>query len=128
MRGTSIILLIVLLLCLAGCGGSSSGALSDAVQKETPAPQQTDGSSPEDSWNGVSGTGIGDYAKGKELFTLAETEEEAKQIAQIYGIELVSFEYGVATFHTEEDPSEVVERGRENGWPPIEINHTMQAY
>ncbi len=128
MKGTSIMLLIVLLLCLAGCGGRSSGTLSDAVQKETAAPQQTDVSSPEEPWNGVSGTGIGDYAKGKELFTLAETEEEAKQIAQIYGIELVSFEYGVATFHTEEDPSEVVERGRENGWPPIEINHTMQAY
>ena len=128
MKGTSIMLLIVLLLCLAGCGGRSSGTLSDAVQKETAAPQQTDVSSPEEPWNGVSGTGIGDYAKGKELFTLTETEEEARRIAELYGIELVSFEYGVAAFHTEEDPAEVVERGRENGWPPIEINHTMQIY
>lgn len=60
--------------------------------------------------------------EGQELFCLAKTEEEAKEIAALYGIELVDFSFGVATFHTEEKPGEVIARGEKNGWPSISPN------
>ena len=69
--------------------------------------------------------GLSQVAEGSELFCLAESEEEAKEIAALYGIELVEFGYGVATFHTEENLNDVIQRGTENGWPLLEINHIM---
>ena len=68
------------------------------------------------------------YAEGKELFATFETEEDAQAVAELYGIELVSFSDGVAVFHTEEDPAAVVARGKEKGWAPIEINYLRQPF
>lgn len=67
-------------------------------------------------------------AEGEELLTLVKTEEEAKAIAEQYGIELVSFSYGVATFHTEEDPRDVIARGEKNGWPTLSLNGEATIY
>lgn len=58
----------------------------------------------------------------------AETEEEALEIAKQYGIEFVSFENGLALYHTEEDPFEVVARGQENGYPQLTVNFTRIGY
>ncbi len=66
--------------------------------------------------------GIIRYAEGRELMAPAASREEAEEIAALYGVELVDYEHGYALFHTEEDPSAVRERGRENGWPELEIN------
>ena len=71
---------------------------------------------------------IGSIADGRELFALADSEEEAKTIADLYGITLVRFSFGVATFHTEENPSAVIARGVENGWPRLEINRTTNTF
>lgn len=62
------------------------------------------------------------------LMSEAETEEEAKEIAEQYGIEFVSFENGFALYHTEEDPFEVIARGEENGYPPLSVNFTRTGY
>ncbi len=64
------------------------------------------------------------YAEGKELFAHADSLEDAKEIADLYGIELVDYQYGYATFHTEERVADVIKRGGTNGWPTLEINHT----
>ncbi|MCR4585038.1 MAG: hypothetical protein K5686_04880 [Lachnospiraceae bacterium] len=64
-----------------------------------------------------------DYAKGRELFCSADSEEEARAIAALYGITFVDFEYGIASFTTDEDPAAVVQRGKDNGWKSIEINY-----
>lgn len=71
---------------------------------------------------------VSGYVEGRELYALAETEEEAQKLAELYGIELVDFSDGVATFHTEENPHKVIERGIQNGWPRIEVNHTGVIY
>lgn len=63
-----------------------------------------------------------------QLMALVETEDEAQEIAKQYGIELVSFSEGVATYKTEEDPNEVITRGEENGYPPIYINHVRSIH
>lgn len=62
------------------------------------------------------------------LMSEAETEEEAKKIAEQYGIEFISFENGLALYHTEDDPFEVIARGQENGFPQLSINFTRTGY
>ena len=63
-------------------------------------------------------------AMGEELWAMVSSEEEAQEIADTYGITLVLYDQGVATYHTEEDPGTVVQRGRDNGWPAIAVNTT----
>ena len=69
-----------------------------------------------------------EYAEGEELFTMTDTKEEAEQLAELYGIELVEWNSGVASFHTEEDPSAVIDRGKEKGWPLLEINYEAELF
>ena len=63
-----------------------------------------------------------EYSQKTPLICSAESEEEAKQIAEQYGIRLVEFSYGVASFYTEEDPAEVIRRGLEQGWTELSLN------
>ena len=81
------------------------------------------------AWNG-GGTqhNSSSTAEGAELFCLADTEEEAEEIAELYDIELVSYSNGVAVFHTEENPNDVIEKGKANNWPLLETNHTVSAH
>ena len=65
---------------------------------------------------------IVNYAEGRELMCMAETEQQAREIASLYGMELVDYREGFALFHTEEDPVAVKQRGIDNGWPEMEIN------
>ena len=65
--------------------------------------------------------------EGKELLCLADTEEEAQEIADMYGIELVEFGYGVATFHAE-NPQAVIQMGKEKGYPELSLNSNMELY
>ncbi len=60
-----------------------------------------------------------------ELIALADTDEQAKEIATLYGIELKRHENGVAVYVTQEDPREVIKRGEENGWPTISLNNII---
>ena len=64
-------------------------------------------------------------AEGEELLATVESQEEAEEIAALYGIELVSCSEHVATFHTEEDLYAVIQRGKDNGWPLLEVNHVI---
>lgn len=57
------------------------------------------------------------------LMAAVESEEEARSIAEMYGITLVSFEDGVALYRTDEDIFEVIARGQENGYPQLSINY-----
>lgn len=124
------ICVFALLFAMAGCGETKNtlekpARTPDVQQPDAPvaekpeesAEPEASGQEGEDSEDDMNG-----YVKGKELFMLLETEEEALEIAELYGIEFVSLEYGVATFHTEEDPASVVKRGLENGWPKLTIN------
>ena len=68
------------------------------------------------------------YVEGAELLCITESLEEAQKIAEMYGIELVEFSYGVATFHTNEDPRDVIQRGKEKGYPELSINGYSELY
>lgn len=63
-----------------------------------------------------------EYSQEAPLICSAESQEEAEQIARQYGIRLVEFSYGVASFYTEEDPAEVIRHGLEQGWTELSLN------
>ena len=63
-----------------------------------------------------------------ELVALAEDEEQAREIATLYQIELLSFSEGVAVYATDQDPNELIALGKENGYPLLTVNHTLQLY
>lgn len=60
-----------------------------------------------------------------ELTALADSQEEADEIAELYGIELKSYSYGVAVFTTEEDPQKLMQLGEEEGYPELQYNYTF---
>ncbi len=57
-----------------------------------------------------------------EFYCFVDTKEEAEKIAQAYGIELVKFEVGIASFRANEDSAKVMERGKREGLPKLSIN------
>lgn len=63
------------------------------------------------------------YDEEAPLLGSAETQKEAEEIGTLYGITLVKFSHGTALYQTEEDPREVIRRGRENGWPELSLNY-----
>lgn len=66
-----------------------------------------------------------------ELTALADDLEEAEKIADLYGIELDSYSYGVAVYVTDKDVQELISMGEENDYPTLAPNyknklHTVQ--
>ena len=107
-----IFLLLLLPLGLWGCKRSG-----DISRPENIAP-----------WKDSDSKGIGSVSEEGQLMGFAESQEDAEALAELYGIELVDFGYQIALFRTQENPREVIRRGRENGWPELSINHTMRAF
>lgn len=61
------------------------------------------------------------------LVAIADTQKEAEDIAEQYGITLVSYENGTAVYQTEEDPYEVIARGQENGYHELSVNYVRRV-
>lgn len=64
----------------------------------------------------------------ENLMAWVESEEEAQQIAEAYGIELCSYGLNVATYHTDDDPMAVIRRGQEQGLPELSPNSTAKLF
>lgn len=62
------------------------------------------------------------------LMCEADTEEDAREIAEQYDIEFVSFENGIALYRTEENPFEVIVRGQQNDYPQLSVNFIRTGY
>lgn len=108
MKKTLIILLAAIMLMTAGCSGEKTeeetGVYKYGEKSETSAYHRA-------------------YSEDKPLFCLAESEEEARKTADEYGIELVEYNYGVASFYTDKDLRELIEWGKTQGLPLLEINY-----
>lgn len=61
------------------------------------------------------------------LMALANTQEEAQEVAELYEIELYSFEEGVAVYATDRDPYDVIAEGDKKGYPPLSVNYVRTA-
>ena len=76
-----------------------------------------------------SGSGAGSlYSEEAPLIGVAETREEAEEIAKLYGITLLDFSHNTALYHTDEDPRAVIRRGPENGWPELSLNYIARPF
>lgn len=62
------------------------------------------------------------------LMATVDTEEEAKKIAELYGITFVSYKNGIAVYQTDEDPMQVITRGQENDYPQLSLNLKREFY
>lgn len=62
------------------------------------------------------------------LTALADDLEEAEKIADLYGIELDSYSYGVAVYVTDKDVQELISLGEENDYPTLAPNHKDKLY
>lgn len=102
---------------LSGCGmerehtelttdSSEEKQLYTPVADETFTPAEAVSSENEDS-------------DSPQLTALADTLEEAQEIADLYGIELASYSYGVAVYHTDKDISELIQLGLDNDYPTL---------
>ncbi len=69
-------------------------------------------------------------APGKtiEVIALADSEEAAKSIAQMYQIDLKSYSLGVAVYTTDKEFSTLLQLGRDNDYPTLSLNHEVQLY
>lgn len=61
------------------------------------------------------------------LMALAETQEQAQEIAELYGIEMVSFEDGIAVYDTDQDPYDMIAEGQKKGYPILSVNYARTA-
>lgn len=62
------------------------------------------------------------------LTALADDLEEAEKIADLYGIELDSYSYGVAVYVTDKDVQELISLGEENDYPTLAPNHKEKLH
>ena len=62
-------------------------------------------------------------AEDAPLMAVVESIEDARETAGQYGIELISFEDGIALFQTKENPLVVISRGEQYNYPPLSVNY-----
>ena len=60
------------------------------------------------------------------LLSGADSLEDARRIADLYGITLVDFSGGVAVYETDKDVAELKKLGEEDNYPALEINYSMK--
>ncbi len=134
----SFVLVSLLMSVATGCGAAQEAPTPADVSETAASTETSEASAPAAAEVGGSDMGSGDfsepvetvtpeYAEGEELLCLCDNEEEAQKIADLYGIELVQFQFGVATFHAE-DPQSVIDLGKEKGYPELEINAISHIY
>lgn len=63
-----------------------------------------------------------------ELTALADTREDAEEIAGLYGIELSAYSYGVATYTTDKNPQELIELGLKKGYPALTPEYEAELH
>ena len=112
------LLIVFLIIALATVPGTSAvptatmdtiPTVENAKGKETPMPTQPA------------------YEPGVLLASVT-TQEEAQQIASLYGITLVSVTGTLAKFTTDQDLATVIELGQKNDWPLLTPNYYRQLY
>ena len=116
---TSALICVSIILFSSGCSGGApvSEEPSGSIESSEPAEN-----------NGQNDQGGEPMYVPNELVGSFETEKEALKAADLYGIELVSFSYGIALFRCEGDPEALIKKGQLNGWPELSLNHIMQAF
>jgi hypothetical protein len=153
---TTIFIVIAALALLVIAGGCSSSQVSESEPEETSSqvgesepeetdsqtdeseskemdtqvsedePEETVSQESEDGVSGDAGSEGGKVSSSEPLMAMVDSEEEAQELADACGITLISYQYGIATYDTAEDPEEVVKRSAEKGYPQLELNYEIE--
>lgn len=116
-------LIVLAAVGICGCGGNrelTRAAADESIPKLQKLESDEDDSPADSAENDVSAA--------TELIALADTREEAEEIAELYGIELSTYSYGVATYTTDKNAFELIELGEENGYPALSLNHENELH
>lgn len=122
--------LLCLLAAAVFCGCRKATSAPTIPMKPAPvetAPKQTAPKATNPTHPSTQATEAGD-SRADHLIATVESREKAEELAELYGIELVSYAYQVAEFQTDEDPDAVIQRGIDNGWPRLDRNHPVYAF
>ena len=122
-----LLIIAAALVFTVGCGANESVPAENTEQEETET-NNTDIYSPSMSGGIAVPSNPMGYSEEEPLFALVETQDAAEKIASDYGIELVNFSSGVATYYTDKDLTELIRWGKEQGFAPLEINYTSHLY
>ena len=120
--------ILLLAAVFSACGPTAAAPQTPAPEKPKPTAVPATPAAPTPTAPAVT-EGLQPDAVSPEaqLLCKAETEAEAEELAELYGITLVGFRNGLARFHTEEDPRAVIRRGAENGWPELTLNRVSKT-
>ena len=109
---------------LYGCGGEKELVKISANDNVTDLQKLK----PIDEDNPSVDSPINDESAITELTDLADTREEEERIAEINGIELSSYSYGVATYTTDKNLKELMNLGLENDYPELTPNYEQELF
>lgn len=109
---------------LCGCGGSREMTEMSVNTVDNGIPQLE----PIDETDPPADSSEDGEQETAELIALADTLEEAERIAELYGIELSTYAYGVATYTTDKNVQELFDLGDEKGYPALSPNHKLELY
>ena len=62
------------------------------------------------------------------LMAWADEKADAEEIASLYGITLLSYTEHIAVYWTDQNPAEVIQQGKDNGWPELSKINTVKAF
>ena len=110
-----------------GAGEESDTADQITASKNTDMTKQTESSEKIDIGEQTAIVDSTQQGRKGNLVALADTEEEAKRIANLYDIDLISFSYGVAVYDTDKDLHKLIKWGEKQGYPRLSINGTCYA-
>ena len=120
MKKTVITLGLILLSVTGFCGCGSNRELTELLIDDTDEKKAYVSDETITSTGAVSSEE--EISDSSQLTALADTLEEAQEIADLYGIELDTYSYGVATYHTDKDISDLIQLGLDNDYPTLAPN------
>ena len=115
-------LILLSAIWLSGCGKSQELTRISADDTNLNLPQTSEFET------GLSSSVDSVANSSAQLTALADSQEDAQEIANLYGIELKSYSYGVATYTTDKNLREILDLGLENDYPELTPDHESQLY
>ncbi|MDE7132765.1 MAG: hypothetical protein K2O65_13355 [Lachnospiraceae bacterium] len=121
----TISLVLISIIGLSGCGGEREFVEITELERNNAEQELVALPIPErEVYTSIAGDSDEDESsEATKLTALADDLEEAEKIADLYGIELDSYSYGVAVYVTDKDVQELISMGEENDYPTLAPNH-----
>lgn len=123
-------LILITAVGLCGCGGSREYVKMTAENTESATFIPLKEADPE--LTSTEGTDLEPVptaeTESPQLTALADSLEEAQEIANLYGIELDSYSYGVAAYSTDKDIAELLLFGEEHDYPTLAPNQSQEIH